>query len=70
MLKFRDGVAFILYSVNVLLVLINIMLIAELNHVLLFYSVSLNIILINTALIHKYASRRFNLKYMYIFSKK
>lgn len=62
----KDYVLFILYFINTALVLLDTMLIAELNTCLLFYSISINIIVLNAYIIHKYGSKKFNKKYMYI----
>lgn len=65
---FKKWVSLLLYSINACLILLDIMLLAELNGCYLFYSISINIIVINTYLLHKFASKSFIKKYMYIFN--
>lgn len=62
----KNHLSFILYFINMLLILIDIMLLAELNNCLLFYSVSINIIVLNTYIIHNFGGKAFNDKYMYL----
>ena len=62
----KSHLSFILYFINTLLILIDIMLLAELNACLLFYSISINIITLNTYIIHNFGSKAFNDKYMYL----
>ena len=63
----KKYILFILYFINITLVLLDIMLLAELNTCSLFYSITINIITLNTCIIHNYGSKSFNNKYMYIF---
>lgn len=64
----KKWVSMLLYSINTTLILLDIMLLAELNECYLFYSISINIIVLNTYLLHNFASKSFNNKYMYIFN--
>lgn len=64
----KKRVSMLLYSVNTILILLDIMLLAELNGCYLFYSISINIITLNTYIIHNFSSKSFNNKYMYIFN--
>lgn len=65
----KDNVSYILYAINVILIMLDIMLIAELNKTFLFYSVSINIIVLNTYTIHKFSSKNFIKKYMNILTE-
>ena len=62
----KNYVSFILYFMNMALITLDIMLLAELNTCILFYSISINIIILNTYIIHNFGSKSFNNKYMYI----
>ena len=62
----KKYISFTLYFINITLILLDIMLIAELNECYLFYSLSINILILNTCLIHNFSSKSFNKKYMYI----
>ncbi len=66
----KKWVSMVLVSINIMLILLIVMLMAELNECWLFYSVSINIITLNTHIIHKYASPKFNHEYMYIFRER
>lgn len=63
----KNYISFILYFINIALIMLDIMLLAELNECYLFYSITINIIVLNTCLIHNFSSRAFNNEYMYIF---
>ena len=63
----KKWLSLLLYYINIMLILLDIMLLAELNGCYLFYSVSINIIVLNTWLIHNFSSKSFNKNYMYIF---
>ena len=63
----KKWLSLLLYYINVILILLDIMLLAELNGCLLFYSITINIIVLNTWLIHNFSSKSFNKNYMYIF---
>ena len=65
---FKKWFSLLLYGINIILILLDIMLLAELNECYLFYSISINIIILNTYLIHNFGSKSFNNKYMYIFN--
>lgn len=65
----KDNVSYILYAINVILIMLDIMLIAELNKTFLFYSVSINIIVLNTYIIHNFSSKNFIKKYMNILTE-
>lgn len=65
----KDKVSYILYSINVILIMLDIMLIAELNTTFLFYSISINIVVLNTYIIHNFSSKYFIKKYMNIFTE-
>lgn len=65
----KNYISFILYSINVILIMLDIMLIAELNTTFLFYSISINIVVLNTYIIHNYSSKNFIKKYMYILTE-
>lgn len=62
----KNYVSYILYAINTILIMLDIMLLAELNTTYLFYSISINIIILNTYIIHNFSSKYFNKKYMYI----
>lgn len=62
----KDNVSYIIYSINVILIMIDIMLLAELNNCYLFYSITLNIIFINHTIIKKYSSKKFIDEYINI----
>ncbi len=64
----KNWVSYTLYGVNVMLVLFNIMLLAELNPCYLIYSVSINIVILNTYIIHNFSNNDFINKYMNIFT--
>lgn len=65
----KNYISFILYSINAILILLDIMLLAELNTTFLFYSVSINIIVLNTYIINNFSSKNFIKKYMNIFTE-
>lgn len=65
----KNYISYILYSINVILIMLDIMLIAELNTTFLFYSVSINIVVLNTYIIHNFSSKYFIKKYMNIFTE-
>lgn len=65
----KNYISYILYSINVILIMLDIMLIAELNTTFLFYSISINIIVLNTYIIHNFSSKNFIKKYMNIFTE-
>lgn len=65
----KNNISYILYSINVILIMLDIMLLAELNTTYLFYSLSINIIVLNTYIIHNFSSKNFIKKYMYIFKE-
>lgn len=65
----KNYISFILYSINVILIMLDIMLIAELNTTFLFYSISINIVILNTYIIHNFSSKNFIKKYMYILTE-
>lgn len=65
----KDKVSYILYSINVILIMFDIMLIAELNTTFLFYSISINIIVLNTYIINNFSSRNFIKKYINILTE-
>lgn len=65
----KNYISYILYAINVILIMLDIMLIAELNTTFLFYSISINIIVLNTYIIHKFSSKYFIKKYMNIFTE-
>jgi len=65
----KNYISFILYAINVILIMLDIMLIAELNTTFLFYSISINIIILNTYIIHNFGSKYFIKKYMNIFTE-
>lgn len=65
----KNYISFILYSINVILIMLDIMLIAELNTTFLFYSISINIVVLNTYIIHNFSSKNFIKKYMYILTE-
>lgn len=65
----KNYISYILYSINVILIMLDIMLIAELNTTFLFYSISINIVVLNTYIIHNFSSKNFIKKYMNIFTE-
>lgn len=65
----KNYISYILYSINVILIMLDIMLIAELNTTFLFYSISINIVVLNTYIIHNFSSKNFIKKYMYILTE-
>jgi len=65
----KNYISYILYSINVILIMLDIMLIAELNTTFLFYSISINIVVLNTYIIHNFSSKYFIKKYMNIFTE-
>lgn len=65
----KNYISYILYSINVILIMLDIMLIAELNTTFLFYSISINIVILNTYIIHNFSSKNFIKKYMNIFTE-
>ena len=64
----KNWVSYTLFSINVILILLDIMLLAELNECYLFYSISINIVILNTYIIHKASKQTFINKYMNIFT--
>lgn len=65
----KNYISYILYSINVILIILDIMLLAELNTTFLFYSISINIVVLNTYIIHNFSSKYFIKKYMNIFTE-
>lgn len=65
----KNYISYILYAINVILIMLDIMLIAELNTTFLFYSLSINIIVLNTYIIYNFGSKYFIKKYMNIFTE-
>ena len=65
----KNYISYILYAINVILIMLDIMLIAELNTTFLFYSVSINIIVLNTYIINNFSSKYFIKKYMNIITE-
>lgn len=65
----KNYISYILYSINAILIMLDIMLIAELNTTFLFYSISINIVVLNTYIIHNFSSKYFIKKYMNIFTE-
>lgn len=65
----KNYISYILYAINVILIMLDIMLIAELNTTFLFYSISINIVVLNTYIIHNFSSKNFIKKYMNIFTE-
>ena len=60
----KDNISYIIYSISIILILLNIMLLAELNVCYMFYSISLNIIFINHYILKNFASKKFYNKYI------
>lgn len=65
----KNYISYILYSINVILITLDIMLLAELNTTFLFYSISINIVVLNTYIIHNFSSKNFIKKYMNILTE-
>lgn len=65
----KNYISYILYAINVILITLDIMLIAELNTAFLFYSTSISIVVLNTHIIHNFSSKYFIRKYMNIFTE-
>lgn len=65
----KNNISYIIYAINVMLIMFNIMLIAELNSCYMFYSISLNIIFINHYILKKYSSKKFIKEYINIFDE-
>ena len=65
----KNYISYILYAINVILIMLDIMLIAELNTTFLFYSISINIVVWNTYIINNFSSKYFIKKYMNIFTE-
>ena len=60
----KNSISYILYFINVSLILVNIMLLAELNTCYLFYIISINIIFINHYILNKFSSKKFYNEYI------
>ena len=65
----KNYISYILYSINVILITLDIMLLAELNKTFLFYSTSISIVVLNTYIIRNFSSKYFIRKYMNILTE-
>lgn len=61
----KDYISFSIFSINIMIIFFNIMLLAELNTCYLFYSISINIILLNNYILNKYSSKKFKNEVLY-----
>ena len=57
--KLKNWVSFTLFYINIILIMLDFMLIAELNKCYLFYSLSINVVFLNAYIINKYSSKQF-----------
>ena len=60
----KNNISYIIYSISVMLILLNIMLLSELNTCYMFYSISLNILFINHYILKNYTSKKFYNQYL------